>query len=169
MTAICPLPESALHAGRHHATEPGMPDLFFEDMAADAELPSAELVVTEEDAAHFAETFAPGVQQPGSGPEHRHPLSQWHVAALGMRLFFDSVVARAASMGAPGIDEVTWPCPVYPGDRLRFKGRVTATRISASRPQMGLVTVAFALFNQHGSCVMTQDNVVMIETRKIEG
>ena len=161
--------ERVLHAGRHHATEPGMPDLFFEDLTAGAELPEVELVVEVEDAAHFAAAFAPGVQRPASTPEPGLPVSEWHVAALGMRLFYASVVRRAASMGAPGIDEVTWPHPVYPGDRLRFAGRVTATRISASRPQMGLVTVAFALFNQHGSCVMTQDNVVMVETRRTEG
>lgn len=145
-----------------------MPDLFFEDFTAGAELPTAELVVDAEDAAHFAATFAPGVPQPIPAPERKLPVSEWHVAALGMRLFYASVVERAASMGAPGIDEVTWPHPVYAGDRLRFAGRVTATRNSTSRPQMGLVTVAFALFNQLGSCVMTQGNVVMVETRRIE-
>ncbi len=146
-----------------------MPNLFFEDITAGAELPAAELVVEAEDAAYFAASFAPGVAPPIHAPETELPISEWHVAALGMRLFYASVVERVASMGAPGIDEVTWPYPVYPGDRLRFAGRVTATRISASRPQMGLVTVAFALFNQHGSCVMTQGNVVMVETRRTEG
>ena len=146
-----------------------MPDLFFEDFIAGAELPGAELDVGAEDAAHFAATFMPGVAHLASAPEPRLPVSEWHVAALGMRLFYDSVVVRAASMGAPGIDEVTWPHPVFPGDRLRFAGRVTATRISVSRPQMGLVSVAFALFNQGGSCVMTQTNVVMVETRRTEG
>ena len=146
-----------------------MPDLFFEDFTAGAELPTAELVVTAEDAADFAAHFGPGVAPPAQAPERALPISEWHVAALGMRLFFASVVERAASMGAPGIDEVTWPHPVYPGDRLRFEGRVTATRISASRPQMGLVTVAFALFNHGGSCVMTQGNIVMVETRRTEG
>ena len=146
-----------------------MPDLFFEDFTAGAELPTAELAVDAEDAAFFSANFAPGVASPIHAPEAERPVSEWHVAALGMRLFYASVVEHAASMGAPGIDEVTWPHPVYPGDRLRFAGRVTATRISASRPQMGLVTVAFALFNQHGSCVMTQGNVVMVETRRTEG
>ena len=146
-----------------------MPELFFEDFIAGAELPGAELDVDAADAAHFAATFAPGVARLASAPDQQAPVSEWHVAALGMRLFYDAVVVRAASMGAPGIDEVTWPCAVYPGDRLRFAGRVTATRISASRPQMGLVTVAFALFNQRGSCVMTQENVVMVETRRTEG
>ena len=146
-----------------------MPDLFFEDFTAGADLPTAELVVDAEDAAFFAANYAPGVAPPTHAPERELPVSEWHVAALGMRLFYESVVKRAASMGAPGIDEVTWPYPVCPGDRLRFEGRVTATRISASRPQMGLVTVAFALFNQHGACVMTQGNIVMVETRRTEG
>ena len=127
-------------------------------------LSEATLTVAAEDAAFFAGAFGPGAVDPGS-PVAAPPLAGWHVAALGMRLLFDAVLHRTAGQGAPGIEGVTWPHPVWPGDRLRFTAGVTAARISASRPEMGLVTVAIALFNQDGACVMTQESVVMVERR----
>ncbi len=138
-----------------------MPKLFFEDFTAGSDLPEATLHVTPEDAGFFADAFAPGIADDG-GASGGIPLPGWHVAALGMRLLFDAVLSRTASLGAPGIDEVTWPHPVRPGDSLRFTSRVTGARLSASRPDMGLVTVAISLFNQHGACVMTQSNAVMV-------
>lgn len=142
-----------------------MPDLFFEDFVAGTALPEAEMVLDHEEAAFFAERFGPGAAGPedrGSGPE---PVSGFHVAALGMRMLFDAVVRHTASLGAPGVDVVTWSHPVRPGDRLRFTARVTAARLSASRPEMGLVTVAITIFNQTGTCVMTQENAIMVAQR----
>lgn len=143
-----------------------MPTLYFDDFTPGSELPAATLEVTAEDAGFFAGAFAPGIVDDGDGASGGIPLPGWHVAALGMRLLFDAVLSRTASLGAPGIDEVTWPHPVRPGDSLRFTARVVAARLSASRPEMGLVTVAISLFNQHGACVMTQSNVVMVERRR---
>ncbi len=142
-----------------------MPDLYFDDFIPGADLPQASLVVEPQDAAFFAETFAPGAAGAGEASASPAVLSGWHVAALGMRLLFEAVLVRTAGLGAPGIDEVTWPHPVRPGDRLRFAGRVTAARGSASRPEMGLVTVAFSLFNARDIAVMTQTNVIMVARR----
>lgn len=141
-----------------------MPDLYFEDFPPGTTLPEASLTVAAEDAAAFAAAFGPGAADPGA-PGDVPPLAGWHVAALGMRLLFDAVLYRTAALGAPGIDEVTWPHPVRPGDVLRFTGTVAAARVSASRPEMGLVTVAIALLNQHSIRVMTQDNAVMVARR----
>ncbi len=142
-----------------------MPKLHFDDFAVGSDLPETSSAVTAEDAGFFADAFAPGVADDGDGAAGGIPLPGWHVAALGMRLLFDAVLSRTASLGAPGIDEVTWPHPVRPGDILRFTGRVAAARLSASRPEMGLVTVTISLFNQHGACVMTQSNAVMVARR----
>ncbi len=143
-----------------------MPDLFFEDFPVGHVLPEARLTVSAAEAASFAAAFGAGAAWPGEAPGLPVPLPGWHVAALGMRLLYDAVLARTASLGAPGIEAVTWPHPVRPGDALRFTARVTAARGSASRPEMGLVTVAIAIFNGQGSCVMTQDNTVMVARRR---
>ena len=144
---------------------PADPDLVFEDFSVGDALPEAEATVTAEDAAVFAAWFGPGAAAPDSAGAGPTPVSGYHVAAIGMRLLFEAVLRRTASLGAPGVDAVTWPHPVWPGDRLRFTAEVTAARVSASRPEMGLVTVAIALFNQHGAWVMTQENAIMVARR----
>lgn len=144
-----------------------MPDLFFEDFIVGAPLPVASLTVAAEDAASFAAAFGPGVRAPGDAGDP--PLSGWHVAALGMRLLFDAFLSRTAGLGGPGIEEVTWPHPVRPGDTLRFTGTVAAARVSASRPAIGLVTFAIRIVNQDASCVMTQGNAVMVARRNAAG
>ncbi len=150
---------------RDAAAQAPAPDLVFEDFSVGDRIAGAELTVTAEDAAFFAETFGPGAAEPGAAGLERVPVSGFHVAALGMRLLFDAVIRRTASLGAPGVDRVTWPNPVRVGDRLTFTAAVEAARPSASRPAMGLVTVAIALFNQHGACVMTQENAIMVARR----
>lgn len=140
-----------------------MPDLFFEDFPPGLALPEAGLTVTAEDAASFAGAFGPGAAWPGEGGSA--PVSGWHVAALGMRLLFDAFLHRTACLGGPGVEAVAWPHPVRVGDALRFTASVAAARVSASRPGMGLVTVAIALFNGEGACVMTQENAVMVARR----
>ena len=142
-----------------------MPDLFFEDFAVGAALPEAELTLGAEEAVFFADRFGPGASQPGEPEGGPAPVSGFHVAALGMLLLFLAFLHRTASLGAPGVDAVSWPHPVWPGDRLRFTARVTGARLSVSRPEMGLVTVAITIFNQAGACVMTQENAVMVARR----
>jgi acyl dehydratase len=44
--------------------------------------------------------------------------SGWHTASLMMRLFVDHYLSRVASLGSPGVDELRWLKPVFPGDRL---------------------------------------------------
>ena len=142
-----------------------LPTLWFEDFATGSDLPEASLTVETEDAAFYAAAFGPGAAEPDAPAGMPPPLSGFHVASLGMRLLFDAWLCRTAGLGAPGIDAVTWPNPVWPGDVLRFTARVEAARLSASRPEMGLVTVAIAVFNQHGACVLDQRNAIMIRCR----
>ena len=41
-----------------------------------------------------------------------------------MKMIADGLLLDAASMGAPGIDEVRWLKPVRPGDSLTVRGSV---------------------------------------------
>ena len=47
--------------------------------------------------------------------------SGWHTAALMMRLFVDHYLSHVASLGSPGVDELRWLKPVYPGDVLSLR------------------------------------------------
>ena len=65
-----------------------------------------------------------------------------------------------------GWDDVRLPAPVYEGDTLRARSTVIALRPSASRPDVGLVTVATEGFKQDGTVVITFTRTVMVWRRQ---
>ncbi len=87
--------------------------------------------------------------------------SGWHSCSLLMRLLAEDFVLDAASMGAPGIEEVKWLRPVLPGDALSARRSVVETKESRSRPEMGLVKFRFELLNQRNEPVLEQTNWIM--------
>ena len=91
--------------------------------------------------------------------------SGWQTASLCMRLICDLYLLEAASLGSPGIDELRWVKPVYPGDTLHLKSTVLETRASASRPDMGTVRSRSEVYNQHGELVMHMSGVGMFRRR----
>jgi len=91
--------------------------------------------------------------------------SGWQTASLCMRLICDLYLLEAASLGSPGVDELRWVKPVYPGDTLHLKSTVLETRASASRPDMGTVRSRSEVYNQHGELVMHMSGVGMFRRR----
>jgi acyl dehydratase len=81
--------------------------------------------------------------------------SGWHTCAIMMRIVADGFILDSSSMGATGCEEIKWLAPVRPGDRLRVRMEVLATRASASRPDMGFVNARLDMLNAAGVRVMT--------------
>ena len=76
---------------------------------------------------------------------------------------------RQAGLGSPGIDELRWLKPVYPGDTLRCETEVLDKRASRSRPEMGSYRSRMTVFNQHDEPVMTFVSIGLIATRPTAG
>jgi acyl dehydratase len=93
--------------------------------------------------------------------------SGWHACSILMRMSADSFVLNAASMGAPGVDEVKWLMPIRPDDRLTLRSTVLETRLSRSRPEMGFVRFMFELFNQSGVLAMSLTTSLMMTRREV--
>ncbi len=91
--------------------------------------------------------------------------SGWHTAAMHMRMICDAFLLDSSSMGSPGVDELKWLRPVCPGDRLSARRTVLAARVSASRPDRGIVTFRFEVVNQRGETVLEQKNSVLFGLR----
>jgi len=94
--------------------------------------------------------------------------SGWHSCSLNMRLVADGLLLDSSAMGAPGIEEVKWVKPVRPGDTLRSQMTVLDSRISKSKPSLGLVRFHFDMLNQADEKVLGQTNWVMFATRDAE-
>ena len=74
--------------------------------------------------------------------------SGWHTCSLMMRIIADGFLRDAASMGAPGIDEMRWLKPLRPGTEIRVRATALETRPSASRPERGFVKFQFDIIDE---------------------
>jgi acyl dehydratase len=147
-----------------------MSKLFFEDFSVGASGECGQRIVTREEIVAFAREFDP---QPFHLDEAAAKgtfvgeliASGWHTCALMMRIMFDGVIHNSSSMGAPGVDEVKWLKPVRPGDVLTAHWSVLETRLSRSRPRMGLARMRVVLVNQRGERACEELFSMMAERR----
>jgi len=95
----------------------------------------------------------------------RLAASGWHTCAMTMRLMCDGYLNDAAGLGSPGIDELRWLKPVYPGDTLTAEMTVLESRVMKSKPHVGLVLSRWRVSNQDGDDVMTMQGWGMFAVR----
>ncbi len=81
--------------------------------------------------------------------------SGWHTCAMVMRMMTEHFISSSASLGSPGVDEVRWYVPVRPGDTLRLRISVLATRLSKSKPDRGIVNSFVEGLNQNSEVVIS--------------
>ena len=61
----------------------------------------------------------------------------------------------AATVMGLGWDEVRFRTPACVGDRLRLRGEIIETRVSASKPGLGIIRSLLTLTNQRGQTVIS--------------
>jgi acyl dehydratase len=136
-----------------------MSRIYFEDLVPGTVIMHGPRIVTREEIVAFAAEFDPQPMHLDEEAAKKTMLgglsaSGWHTCAIMMRLLYDGFVVNAASMGAPGIDEVKWLKPVRPGDTLSVRINLLAKREPKSRTDMGLVQCRCELLNQRGEVVL---------------
>jgi acyl dehydratase len=147
-----------------------MPRLHWEDFTAGQVAEYGPQTVTAEDIKAFAAEFDPQPMHLDEAAARQSLVgglcaSGWHSCAIMMRIVADGFILDSSSMGATGCEEIKWLAPVRPGDRLRVRMEVLATRASASRPEMGFVNVRFDMLNGEGVRVMTLTPHLMFARR----
>ncbi len=90
-----------------------------------------------------------------AGPFNGLIASGVQTIAVVMRLYVDHYVSRVASLASPGLDEVRWPRPVRPGDRLRLRVSIAEARLSRTKPDRGLVHTHVEGLNQDDERVVS--------------
>jgi acyl dehydratase len=135
-------------------------DRWFEDYVPGGVYEFGHKSVSEEEIIEFARRYDPQsihTDPEGSitGPFGGLIASGVHTIAVGMRLYVDHYVSRVASLASPGLDEIRWPRPVRPGDRLWIRVTVLEARVSRSKPDRGLVHSAVEVLNQNDDIVLS--------------
>lgn len=126
--------------------------LHFEDFPVGEVVEFGNYLVTAEEILEFAREFDPQpfhIDEEVAKASLLRGLSAsgWHVCAIIMRMMVDGYYGRTASMGSTGIDEMKWLKPVRPGDRLSCRRTTLETRVSAKRPEMGIVKLRYEIFD----------------------
>jgi len=87
----------------------------------------------------------------------RLAASGWHTGAIAMRMLVDhDAVSGGGRLGSPGLEELSWLKPVYPGDTLAMEVEILAKTAPRSRPDLGFVKCRAIVFNQHDEPVLRQ-------------
>lgn len=91
--------------------------------------------------------------------------SGWNTVGITMRLMVLHFISARSSMGSPGVDQIRWLMPVFPGDILSVRLTVTATKRSNSKPDRGMLWFETETRNQKGQVVMTMKGLGMNRCR----
>ena len=137
-----------------------MPELTFDDFEAGQVYELGTHDVSEGEIVEFASRWDPQpfhVDPEAAKKSHFGGLiaSGWHTGAMWMRLYVDSLLVGAASMGSPGIEELRWLAPVRPGDTLSGRLTILEATPSERRPDRGTIRIRGEMVNQDGVIVMS--------------
>ena len=117
---------------------------YFEDIPVGQKHAFGSYAVTCEEVLEFAHKYDPQpfhLDDEAAAKTHfgRLSASGWHTCAMVMAMLVGNLTGRKqAGLGSPGVDELRWLKPVFPGDTLRVETEVFEKRRSASRREMGI-------------------------------
>ena len=145
--------------------------LYFEDLELDKERYFGSYEVTREEVIAFARKYDP---QPFHLSDEaaartyfgRLAASGWHTCAMTMAVIVRNFEKQqTAGLGSPGVDELRWMKPVYPGDTLHVRGTIIDKTPSRSKPDIGTFRTQTVVSNQDDVPVMKLTSIVIIQRR----
>ncbi|MFL6623858.1 MAG: MaoC family dehydratase [Sulfurifustaceae bacterium] len=144
--------------------------VYWEDLPAGKIIDLGTCPVSREDVLEFARRYDPQPFHTDEAAAQKSIYggliaSGWQTCALMMRLLYDGLLNRAASLGSPGVDNIRWLKPVRPGDVLHARMTVMESRASTSKPDRGVIKSKWEVFNQNDELVMTMEGMGMYRRR----
>jgi acyl dehydratase len=95
--------------------------------------------------------------------------SGWHTCSVMMGMLVRNMLNGSTSMGSPGIDDIRWYKPVLVGDTITMTNTVLGKRLSASKPDRGIVETQWEGMNQRGETAITVRSKAMFGLREPGG
>ena len=145
---------------------------YWEDMPVGSTRDLGTITPTAEEIVAFATQFDP---QPFHLDEEAAKqsvfgglcASGWHTCSMAMRLMVTNFLLESSSQGSPGLENIKWLKPVFPGDTLRLQHTVVESRPMTKRLDVGLVRTVWAMFNQRGEQVLHMEGWGMFGRRDV--
>jgi acyl dehydratase len=148
---------------------------FYEDMVVGEVQRFGAYPVTREDVIAFATKYDPQpfhLDDAAAAQTHfgRISASGWHTCAMTMAMLVENHKNTGhQGLGSPGVDDLRWLRPVYPGDTLSVETELLEKRRSKTKPDRGLFRAATRAFNQDGVMVLSMTSRAMVRTRDPQG
>ncbi len=128
-----------------------------------------DYLVEQEEAVEFAEKWDPQVFHIDEEVAKSLPTNGLIVSAV----YTLSVITRLgvtkgtqmANLAGLGLENVRFPIPIRPGDRITISGQFIEKRESKSRPDAGIVRSATEVKNQNGEICFTLESVNLVAKR----
>jgi acyl dehydratase len=139
--------------------------IFYEDITRDTHYDLGSILVSDHDISEFKKQFNPFSRQSRVSSSERLSAPPVMINALTMRLFALGFLVNTSAMGAPGLNSVEWFNDLYAGDKVHGRVHVLGKRRSATKPDMGLITVVIDITNQDDVLLMRQMNIVLFGCR----
>jgi len=133
---------------------------YFEDFKVGDIFAGGSVDVTQDAIIAYARQFDPQ-------PFHTDPVaakdtlfgelvaSGWHTASMTMALFATSDIRIVNGVIGGGVEQLSWPRPVRPGDRLTVRSEVLEVQPSRSKPDRGTIRLRVETVNQNGEIVQS--------------
>ncbi len=144
---------------------------YFEDLPLGVETRFGSYAVTRDEVLAFARMYDPQpfhLDDEAAAKTHfgRIAASGWHTAAMTMKVLV-AYLARdpQAGLGSPGVDELRWLKPVYPGDTISVSGTIVEKTPSRSKPDIGSIRSEVLVTNQDDVPVMRFTSIVLMQRR----
>ncbi|SAK73558.1 MoaC domain-containing protein [Caballeronia arationis] len=142
----------------------------YEDFEVGSAVTLSAHTFTREEIVEFAERYDPQpfhVSEEAGKASHFGGLvaSGWNTCSAMMGILVRDMLRDSTSMGSPGLDNIRWLKPVRVGDTVRLTVRVLDKRVSASKPDRGIVSTRWEAHNQNGELVLTVDSAALFGLR----
>ena len=148
-----------------------LPHTHFEDFEAGQEFEYGKSTVTAEEIIRFGREFDPepyhvDEQQAKDSIFGTLIASGIHMAAM-LRRMQANAFGNLRSQGSPGWDQLQFLAPTRPGDVLHVRTSVLETRLSKSRPTIGIVRMQHEVVDAKGEVKTRVSSSVFYDRRDV--
>ncbi len=133
---------------------------YLEDLSPGERFTAGPMEIAEADTIGFAHQYDPQPMHTDAEAAARGPFqgliaSGWQTTAIVMRLIIEAKPFGGAPVLGLGVDELRWPAPLRPGDRVTAELETISVTPSRSNPGFGVVRVKVTARNQNGEIVLS--------------
>jgi acyl dehydratase len=145
--------------------------IYLEDLVVGGRSSFGRYEVTREEVLEFARKYDAQpfhLSDEAAAQTHfgRLAASGWHTCAMTMAMLVENMGHEPqAGLGSPGVDELRWLKPVFPGDTLRCETEILEVTPSRSKPDIGSFRSNVTTYNQRDEPVLRFTSIVLMRRR----